>query len=79
MNMKLSEWKKVIAYASEKVELPNFSYSEYVVGDCRGIYIYLLTDNGSIFERYATGVKESVEDYCSAIDLGIKRLTEECM
>lgn len=80
--MKLREWNEVLAYADQiEEELTSDGYNvklyEYSIynGD-KGIYLTLYDNHNRVFQQYASGIHDTVEEYKKYIDYYKKKLME---
>ena len=69
--MKLSEWNEIISYAKELCQkrTSNIRPITYSMYDGRkGIYLALYDSEGKLYDRIASGVHDTVDEYKKALD-----------
>ena len=69
--MKLSEWNEIISYAKELCQkrASNIKPITYSMYDGRkGIYLALYDCEGKVYDRVASGVHDTVDEYKKALD-----------
>ena len=69
--MRVSEWNEIISYAKELCQkrASNIRPIPYSVYDGRkGIYLALYDCEGKVYDRVASGVHDTVDEYKKALD-----------
>lgn len=82
--LKLKDWNEVLDYAEKaKEELVNKSINVKVkpylmYNNEKGVYFVIYDKNGKEFDRYASGVHDTVEKYKKYINYYKEFIIEEC-
>ena len=82
--LKLKEWNEVLDYANEVcIELCDNGYDvkakQYSMYDgMKGVYLIVHDRDGKEFQRYASGIHDTVEMFKRYIDINKRRIMTEC-
>ena len=81
--LRLKEWNDILAYAENAcTELEEIGYNvkaqQYSMYDGRkGIYLIVYDDQNKVFEKYASGIHDTVKAFKSYIDMNKRRIIAE--